>query len=386
MKSLGYYCFIVVTCLCFACSTDEELPVEDSIEDPCEAVGPPEFLTSPEIFYGRSSATIHVQTNMPATVYYVVSDAEISEKTSVTVKEAALSNTGFISASFFTVSCQNIDSINSVTVENLPEETELFTYLVAESYEKDTTLQNEVTSFQFTTKKRLDTETFRSSVKSRDVLYVRYVPDEEGFIHPEKKLHPLIIFLGGNGEVAPPGEIKVVQNGSIPKYISDGYDIPFIVIAPEHTEEDWDVNFIHEVVEYSLDTYSVDPSRVIITGMSGGGIGTLSYAMAYPQVPAAIVPISGEGEIEQACKLTNMAVWAFHNQEDPKVPSTGSINMINAINACEPGATKEANLTIFQDEGHNCWIRVYNPDSNMWELDPSVEPINIYDWMLEQSK
>ncbi|ELR68792.1 Hypothetical protein C900_05805 [Fulvivirga imtechensis AK7] len=323
---------------------------------------------------------------MPATVYYVISDTEITDKTATNVKEAALSDTGFISASFITVSCQNIDSTNIVTIEGLPEETELFTYLVAESYATDTVLQNEVTAFQFKTKKRLDIETYQSPMKARAVLYVRYVPDEVGFIHPEKKLLPLIIFLGGNGEVAPPGEIKLIQNGSIPKYLNDGHDIPFIVIAPEHTEEEWDVDFIHEVVEYSLETYAVDPNRIIITGMSGGGIGTLSYAMAYPEIPAAIVPISGEGETEQACKLTDLAVWAFHNQEDPKVPSAGSVEMINAIKACDPGPLKEVNLTIFLDEGHNCWIRVYNPDSNMWELDPSVEPVNIYDWMLGQSK
>lgn len=387
MKQVFSYGIIFLTFLISACSSDEGMPGEKPpTVAPCDVAGPPAFVGTPKGFYGKSSINIQVQTDMPATIYYIISDSEISEKEPDNVKQTALSNSNVISAGFIAVDCDAISNISSIIIDNLPEETKLYAYLVAESYVSDTTLQPEVSDFQFTTNTRLETETFTSSVKSREALYVRYVPDEEGYIYPEKEIHPLIIFLGGNGEVAPPGEINVIQNGSIPKYISEGNDIPFIVIAPEHTVEEWDVEFIHEVVEYAIENYAVDPNRVIITGMSGGGIGTLNYAMAYPEVPAVIVPVSGEGETAQACLLTDMAVWAFHNQEDPKVPASGSIDMINTLKSCSPGPAKEVNLTVFEDEGHNAWIRVYNPESVMWELDTSVEPINIYDWMLEQAK
>ncbi|UII30735.1 hypothetical protein LVD17_20795 [Fulvivirga ulvae] len=352
----------------------------------CELHGPPAFTFEPKGLYGTTSFDFQVKTDIPSSLYYIVSKNELSDKSPANIKQKVLEGAGFLMADSARISCDSLSKTLTITVNDLPKETQLYAYLVAESYASDTLLQDKAVEFVFTTHTSQTTETFFSNIKGRDALYVRYLPDEAAFKYPENKIHPLIIFLGGNGEVAPPGEIKVIQNGSIPKYIDSGHDVPFIVIAPEHNEEDWDVAFIHEVVEFAMENYSTDPSRVIITGMSGGGIGTFNYAISHPEIPAAIVPISGEGDVDAVCVLSDMAVWAFHNTNDPKVPTSGSIDMITALQGCSPVPDKEVNLTIFADEGHNCWIRVYNPESVTWEYDPSVEPINIYEWMYQQSK
>lgn len=352
----------------------------------CDLKGPPAFTSEPQGLYGTTSFDFQVRTDIPASVYYIISKNEITDKSPANIKQKVLDGSNFLVADSTRISCDSLSKTLTITASDLPKETQLYAYLVTESYVSDTVLQAEITEFAFTTQARQTTESFFSNVKGRDALYVRYLPDEDAFKYPENKVHPLIIFLGGNGEVSPPGEIYLIQNGSIPKYIDSGNDIPFIVIAPEHNEEDWNIEFIHEVVEFAMERYSADPNRVIITGMSGGGIGAFSYAISHPEIPAAIVPISGEGETSEVCALTDMAVWAFHNTNDPKVPTSGSIDMINALRNCNPAPSKEVNLTIFADEGHNCWIRVYNPESATWEYDTSVEPINIYDWMYEQSK
>lgn len=352
----------------------------------CELPGPPAFTTAPKGLYGATSFDFQIKPDIPSVAYYIISKSEISDKSPDNIMKKVQESTDFLVADSVKIPCDSLAKAFTISIDSLPQETQLYAYLVAGSYITDRVLQDEVTEFSFKTQTKLSTETYYSPLKGRDALYVRYLPDEAAFKYPENKVHPLIIFLGGNGEVAPPGQINVIQNGSIPKYIDMGNDIPFIVIAPEHNEEDWNIDFIHEMVEYAMENYSADPDRVIITGMSGGGIGTLSYAINHPEIPAAIVPISGEGETDKACAMVNMAVWAFHNTNDPKVPMEGSIDMINALKNCEPAPSKEVNLTIFADEGHNCWIRVYNPESNMWEYDTSVEPINIYDWMYEQSK
>ncbi|GAA0190444.1 hypothetical protein GCM10009122_52020 [Fulvivirga kasyanovii] len=352
----------------------------------CELEGPPAFTSEPKGLYGTRSFDFVVETDIPSSLYYIISKNELSDKSPANIRQKVLEGANFLAADSARISCDSLSKAMTITVTDLPKETQLYAYIVAESYVSDTVLQTEVTEFAFATQASQTIETFFSNVKGRDALYVRYLPDEAAFKYPENKVHPLIIFLGGNGEVSPPGEIYLIQNGSIPKYIDSGHDIPFIVIAPEHNTEDWNNAFIHEMVEFSMENYSVDPDRIIITGMSGGGIGTFSYAISHPEIPAAIVPVSGEGEVDEVCAISDMAVWAFHNTNDPKVPTSGSIDMINALRNCNPAPTEEVNLTIFADEGHNCWIRVYNPESITWEYDPSVQPIDIYEWMYQQSK
>ena len=352
----------------------------------CELPGPPSYTSPVEALTGRSSVDIPIKTDIPAKVYYIVSTNELADKTPQNVKQKVIQQAGFVATSTLEISCDDLDTMHTISVENLNTETKYYVYLVAESYVSDTVLQEEVKELSFTTAAKLSTETFYSSLKGRQALYVRYLPSETAYKYPAQKTDPLIIFLGGNGEVAPVGEIDIIKNGSIPKYLSDGNEIPYIVIAPEHNQDDWNVDFIHEVVEYAKTQYSADPDRVIITGMSGGGIGTWNYALSYPEVPAAIVPVSGESDPTQACKLSHLPVWAMHNDKDPKVPVEGSIDMINALRDCNPAPTKDVKLTVFADEGHNCWIRVFNPDSNTWDYDPSVEPFNIYDWMWQQRR
>ena len=118
----------------------------------------------------------------------------------------------------------------------------------------------------------------------------------------------------------------------------------------------------------------------------GGGYGCWNYAIAFPEKLTTIVPISGGGNKNKACNLKPISIWAFHNETDGPVDVSNSINMINAVNACPP--LKEVKLTIFPDEGHDCWRRVYDQNSPDW-LKPGksgIAKVDIYSWMLSKSK
>ncbi|NVM57487.1 MAG: prolyl oligopeptidase family serine peptidase, partial [Desulfobacterales bacterium] len=102
-----------------------------------------------------------------------------------------------------------------------------------------------------------------------------------------------------------------------------------------------------------------------LTGLSMGGYGTWSLALAQPERFAAVVPICGSGKPYLACRLKDLPVWAFHGALDKLVPPKESEKMVAAIKRC--GGSPR--LTIYPDAGHDSWTRTYdNPELYEWLL------------------
>lgn len=158
-------------------------------------------------------------------------------------------------------------------------------------------------------------------------------------------------------------------------------DLPFIVLTPQLKPEpdddvQWPAAYIDEVVRYVLAHYRIDLNRIYLTGISRGGTGTWTYASAYPEKIAAIVTLSGRSDVSQACAISDIPVWAFHGDGDAVAPTQYSIDMVNAVNACNPGSLYNAHLTLLRGREHNGWNEVYNGSSEY----------RIYDWLLMFSK
>ncbi|MGD7651876.1 MAG: GDSL-type esterase/lipase family protein [Verrucomicrobiales bacterium] len=85
------------------------------------------------------------------------------------------------------------------------------------------------------------------------------------------------------------------------------------------------------IVDQVLAEKSVDPARIYVMGPSMGGYATWSFAMRYPELVAAAVPICGAGDPSMADTLKDMPIWAFHGDADPVVPFSGSVEMNEAI-------------------------------------------------------
>jgi predicted peptidase len=100
-----------------------------------------------------------------------------------------------------------------------------------------------------------------------------------------------------------------------------------------------------------------------------GGSGTWEFAAAYPDQFAAIVPICGKGEPDDAGKLKGIPVWAFHGALDKTVRLELSQIMVEAIQK----AGGNAKLTIYPNANHNSWTQTYdNP--------------GLYEWLLKQRR
>lgn len=193
--------------------------------------------------------------------------------------------------------------------------------------------------------------------------YVVYVPWE----YDSDKTWPLILFLHGRGERGDDGLSQTeVGIGRAIRLWPDRF--PALVVFPQcpgavywdKAREDIDCCF-NDV----LDAYSVDSSRIYLTGISMGGYATWWYASHHPERFAALLPICGGGDGEWAKPLTAIPVWAFHGVKDTAVLPSESANILNAFKA----AGGKAKFTEYPNLEHNSWDETYaNPKVIRWLL------------------
>ena len=83
-----------------------------------------------------------------------------------------------------------------------------------------------------------------------------------------------------------------------------------------------------QVLQRMRQLYKIDESRIYLMGHSMGGIGTWKVAPKYPDIWAAIAPISGNGNPAVLEKLRGVPEIIVHGDADPTVPVSGSRTMV----------------------------------------------------------
>jgi predicted peptidase len=210
--------------------------------------------------------------------------------------------------------------------------------------------------------------------------------------HPGKH-YPLILFLNGFGELGNGSQtsLPILTDNGIPKMIAEqtfpsnffvnDKTYQFIVLSPQFAV--WpvpaDITFM---IDYACKTYRVDSARIYICAISMGGGDLWDYASSTTNPPvAAIVPVAGASypteQKGEAIAKTNIAVWSFHNADDPTVPSWYSISYTQYINEYNPEV--QAKLTVWPTGGHDAWTKATDPNYR-------EDGQNIYEWMLSHHK
>ncbi|HEY0750125.1 MAG TPA: PKD domain-containing protein, partial [Chitinophagaceae bacterium] len=223
--------------------------------------------------------------------------------------------------------------------------------------------------------------------------------------------YPLLVFLEGNGETGTGsyndlqklytnGPPKLIRDGVFPpNFTVNGQTFRFIIITPQFVtsigirhpspEE------INSIIDYMVQHYRVDQSRIYLTGLSSGGGSVFYYSGAsstYANRLAAIVPFGStygtnnqnewnETAVRPRARIiaaANLPVWAFHNHNDTGVPDTITKDYVNIINEA-PTPNPPAKATIFDAWGHDCWSTPYTGSYKENNL-------NVYEWMLQYKR
>jgi predicted esterase len=206
-------------------------------------------------------------------------------------------------------------------------------------------------------------KTVCQEITLRQLLYL-----PKGYDDDPAARWPLILFLHGSGERG--NELDRVKVNGLPKELAAGRELPAIVLSPQcpagmSWDSEWMVAGLNALLDDALTRYRVDPRRVYVTGLSLGGFGVWALAAAHPERFAAIAPVCGRGDSDQAFRLRRIPIWAFHGARDDIVPLSDMQTMADAL------ARAHGNMrtTVYPDVGHDSWSATYaDPEFYTWLL------------------
>jgi len=176
---------------------------------------------------------------------------------------------------------------------------------------------------------KLAAGTHQETVEVPGVGSVKYtidIPADDGSGRPV----PLVLALhyGYNGSVPD----AYTGAGMIDDFRPGLADLKAIVIAPDVLGGDWTDAENEQaavwLVQSAMQTYAVDPKRVIVTGFSMGGAGTWFIGSRHQDVFTAAIPVAAPVEGSTEWKIP---VYAIHSQQDEIVSYSAAKKHAEAI-------------------------------------------------------
>jgi predicted peptidase len=199
--------------------------------------------------------------------------------------------------------------------------------------------------------------------------------------YDKSKKYPLILFLHGAGERGNDNEKQLTHGAKLFLTEENKKNFPAIIVFPQCPEEsswaatkidrttqpykiefdytaeaNWPLVAANELVKKLSDEESADKSRVYITGLSMGGMGTFESVYRYPGLYAAALPICGGGDIVHYDKrTTKTAFWVFHGAADAVVDVNLSREMVEKLKSLKT----ETKYSEYPGVNHNSWENAF---------------------------
>ncbi len=190
--------------------------------------------------------------------------------------------------------------------------------------------------------------------------------------------YPVLLFLHGAGERGNDNSSQLTHGGALflKKEARDNY--PSWVIFPQCSKNDrwpsffsdsWNetlvkissnpnksLKLVIKLMDEFIEKKQVDKTRVYVSGLSMGGMGTFEILCRRPNMFAAATPICGNG-VAQMAKLYSQKtpVWIFHGSDDSVVSPIHSLRMATAI--IESGGSPK--MTLYEGVDHGSWYNVF---------------------------
>jgi len=230
--------------------------------------------------------------------------------------------------------------------------------------------------------------------------------------YSDAKKYPLIVFLHGAGEAGSldgsqlasiynnsgaGGPAYYIEHNQWPDsfYVDGKYYAP-VVVSPQAPGWSTNGDQCNYIIRYIVNTYSIDPDRIYVTGLSAGGEGTINYSArtldnstnnAPAQFsafyrPAAIVPMSQAIAASQAKAAytvnDSIRAWGFGSVASDIHGSSEKMQMQYMENI-KPGYGRFTDYS----GGHCCWNQFYTPN---YKETVYGQSLNIYQWMFKHAR
>jgi len=212
--------------------------------------------------------------------------------------------------------------------------------------------------------KTLTAKVFKNA-QGETLLYRLFVPNN----YDGKKKYPLVVYLHGGGGRGT-DNLKQIQGGN--GYLIDFFTqaetqsrYPSLLVAPQSPmQEGWieydsitptrQLRLVFELIRDLQRSYSIDSSRLYVSGQSMGGFGTFAIISEHPNMFAAGVALCGGGDESKVARLAGTPMWAFHGEKDEAVSVERSRTIVAAIRK----AGGQARYTEYAEADHLIWSKV----------------------------
>lgn len=175
------------------------------------------------------------------------------------------------------------------------------------------------------------------------IPYRLFVPEN----YNSANKYPLVLALHGSGERGS-DNTRHVNNYRLATVWADSINqikYPAFVLAPQcPSNGSWfssfpvdrypaaaETNVVIKILDSLMEEFSIDKSRLYVTGLSLGGYGTWDLIARYPDKFAAAIPMSGGGDLQSIPALLHIPIWNFHGRLDNAVPIIRSTELLDAF-------------------------------------------------------
>ncbi len=172
---------------------------------------------------------------------------------------------------------------------------------------------------------------------------------------------PLIVFLHGSYQVGTDNVVTLTNNANGALELLSAPNIaayPCAMIVPQAYstwEDTLELGQVARIVTNLLTTGLIDPDRVIVTGLSMGGYGTLNFICLYPDLCSCAVPLSSAIPYSFIPGEVRVPTWIFHAADDNINPVTYDDNWVAALRAYG----RPVIYTRYATGGHAIWPASY---------------------------
>lgn len=243
--------------------------------------------------------------------------------------------------------------------------------------------------------------------------YYEYLPLHY-FTSPEKRF-PLLIYFHGLGTAGPgtPETITYLVTAGwgtppnrtwrSPGYFNfpssfelDGVSYEFILFTPQFELEPLNAGFsavpdVNAIINYCIEHYRVDPTRIYLAGQSGGGAYVMDYISSSSEnankIAAALATSAAMGSTAaraQVIAAADIPVWIAAGEPDNLGNFAGiARGWINSINNAPNPPEHLSKYTILPNDNptnHNlAAVYLYNPST-------TENGLNAYQWLLQYQR
>jgi predicted peptidase len=209
--------------------------------------------------------------------------------------------------------------------------------------------------------------------------------------YDKNKKYPLLLLLHGAGERGKDNEKQLTWGSKLFITPESRKNFPAIVVFPQCPEEsfwavtkidrtttpfkiefdytaepNWPLAAANALVIKLSNEEGVDKSRVYISGLSMGGMGTFESVYRNPDLYAAALPICGGGDVNHFDKrVAKVPFWVFHGAADAVVNPQLSRDMVEKLKSLKA----EVKYSEYPGVNHNSWENAFaEKDYLSWML------------------